>query len=454
MKFFIAFCFAVFFASSALAQDQKQTLPLADTTSGWQLVYSEPGLFFTYLQYIPVPENPVIFAIARDNKLPALAKKVILFRSTNSGLTWDSVSLPPFTPARPPSFYFISPEIGCCNSGVTVTDSVWKTTDGGRSWASHGRNSNAPGGIGFANTDTGICFGSSGFSRTTDGGETWDNVTIQNGVWRNCISFGDLQTAFIGGLSYYNDAHQQEAGWLEKTNDAGLTWQPVFLNFDLDINACQAFGNNVLYLAGTKGNIVSYIGRTLDGASSWDTFIPDTICYFSGISFADIGHGMAVGYEDLTATGNAAHGEVYATQDSGKTWKKQYVPGTQFLTASVAMLSDSVALVAGDNKIFRTTTGGNFSSVSNQASYNFQLQIFPNPTSGVLSLQYQLPNPSPVTFQFYNTLGSLVGSLDLGIQNAGNNQAEFNGSNLPSGAYVANLTAGRQTQTISFSIQH
>jgi photosystem II stability/assembly factor-like uncharacterized protein len=430
MKFLTTFFFAVFFAGSALAQDQtQQQIPvsmLTDTTSGWQVVFSNSLYHFEFMQF---PSQSMGYAVASD------LKKLVLFRSTNQGVSWDSVGLPPIG-----KFTFISATTGfCADENVNL---VWKTTNGGQDWNSVNRQSAPYGPLVFADSDTGFILGPSGTVKTTNAGETWQAVP-GFGPDKFDASFADSKVGYAVGITL-NDPPQylNYEGWCQKTTDGGVTWNWVHTNIDSYLYCCKAVDKNILIVGGD-----SKIGRTLNGGQTWDSLI--VLGFFQSISFSNQKHGLIVGGD---GPGSNPHCVIYSTQDTGSTWQKQYIPNAPLLT-SIVMISDSVAITCGGGNIYRTATGGIFSSVSNQASYNFQLQIFPNPTSGVLSLQYQLRNPSPVTLQFYNTLGSLVGSLDLGFENAGNNQAVFNGSTLRSGAYVANITAGRQTQTVSFSIQ-
>jgi len=116
------------------------------------------------------------------------------------------------------------------------------------------------------------------------------------------------------------------------------------------------------------------------------------------------------------------------------------------------MINDSIALVSGGGNIFRTIVGGNFSSVAIQ-NYDFQLQIYPNPASNIITMQYQLPIGEAVSLIIYDIQGNIVASINPGIQNIGNQQATFDASGLPNGAYYILLSAGGNQQTGSFTIR-
>src|SRR5579872_2332527 len=106
MKSFIIIFLAAFLASSALAQDQtqQQTPPSVqtDTTSGWQLVFSNPKYFIHDLQYFP--ENTVYAVVDNSLGLP-----LRLMRSFDGGVSWDTTLS---TPIPTGVVYFTSPSTG------------------------------------------------------------------------------------------------------------------------------------------------------------------------------------------------------------------------------------------------------------------------------------------------------------------------------------------------------
>lgn len=85
------------------------------------------------------------------------------------------------------------------------------------------------------------------------------------------------------------------------------------------------------------------------------------------------------------------------------------------------------------------------------------LPNYPNPFNPETWIPYQLSEPSDVSIQIYSTEGSLIRTLSIGKQSAGNymhrNQASYwdgkneNGEYVASGVYYYTLTAGRYTAT-------
>lgn len=144
------------------------------------------------------------------------------------------------------------------------------------------------------------------------------------------------------------------------------------------------------------------------------------------------------------------YGILYETNDTGKTWRRQYFPNAPVFN-SVLMINDSIVIISGDGKIYRTTNGGNYSSVSSQ-TYDFRLSTYPNPSTGIINIQYQLSSTYPVSLTYYNALGDIIATVDQGIVSSGIHQTSYDGSNLTNGTYYFSLVAGSNHDTGSFII--
>jgi hypothetical protein len=72
-------------------------------------------------------------------------------------------------------------------------------------------------------------------------------------------------------------------------------------------------------------------------------------------------------------------------------------------------------------------------------------QAYPNPFNPSITIRYQLPSDSRVSFKIYNFLGQLVSSLMSQKEQAGYKQVEWNASTFTSSIYFYRLEASSVT---------
>jgi hypothetical protein len=84
---------------------------------------------------------------------------------------------------------------------------------------------------------------------------------------------------------------------------------------------------------------------------------------------------------------------------------------------------------------------------------NFSLsQNYPNPFNPSTKIEYSIPEQTFVQLKVYDILGNEVAELVNEEQSAGTYRADFSGSDLASGLYIARLQAGNYTNTIKMSL--
>ena len=79
-------------------------------------------------------------------------------------------------------------------------------------------------------------------------------------------------------------------------------------------------------------------------------------------------------------------------------------------------------------------------------------QNYPNPFNPSTNIEYTLPEASFVQIKVYDILGNEVATLVNEEQSAGTYRADFSGSDLASGLYIAKLQAGNYSKTIKMSL--
>ena len=103
------------------------------------------------------------------------------------------------------------------------------------------------------------------------------------------------------------------------------------------------------------------------------------------------------------------------------------------------------------NRVFTQTTEAAVTGVEvslKDVPAGFSLsQNYPNPFNPRTTIEFALPHAGYVTLRVYNVLGEEIAALANGQHDAGNSNATWDASGLPSGVYFYRLTAGEYVQT-------
>jgi photosystem II stability/assembly factor-like uncharacterized protein len=168
-----------------------------------------------------------------------------------------------------------------------------------------------------------VSFAGGGLWKTADGGTTWAPLTENIGT----LSAGTVAMDPNNSATLYlglGDAFDGTGIGLVKTTDGGATWSnPVYLGDSTVINAIQvAPSNSNIVLAATNKGVF----RTTDAGANWSSVtLPTgqsavpyawTIAWTGGTSFA-------VSVEaNSAATSGTTDGQVLVSSDNGATWTK------------------------------------------------------------------------------------------------------------------------------------
>lgn len=83
---------------------------------------------------------------------------------------------------------------------------------------------------------------------------------------------------------------------------------------------------------------------------------------------------------------------------------------------------------------------------------DFQLEVYPNPATDHISVQYVLTESTPLSFEVYNLLGVQVKQLTVETQAPGEQTAAIDLSGLEEGIYFLKMKGGEISQTIKFTV--
>jgi len=195
-----------------------------------------------------------------------------LYKTTNGGTTWSSVTLPVssgvvfsivFDPLTPSTVY-----LGSGNG-------VFKSTDSGSSWTSL-NNFGIPGtpnvrAIAIDPTNTSIMYAGtfgSGFFKTTNGGTSWTAMnTGMSGsfaTYVNAVAIDPLTPTTI----YVGHGYSGTGGAIDKSTNGGSNWSPVNTgvpNFEVRALIVDRLVPSTVYAATTGGGVI----KTINGGGTW-----------------------------------------------------------------------------------------------------------------------------------------------------------------------------------------
>lgn len=193
----------------------------------------------------------------------------VLYKTTNGGSSWQSVTLPkPFYDLQ-----FFNYQIGVAGG----QDGLYKTTDAGLTWTLISEKySNGVQNLQFLDENTGFAFTGDGLCKTVDGGKTWHvqqvNIgypaSVNTGI--TCLSAVDAQTAWCGG---YREETGNFFSLMVKTGNGG----GLGVHLTLSDNLLECPGESITAMPsfiGVPDNVAWYVADTLFSTSNSPQTIP------------------------------------------------------------------------------------------------------------------------------------------------------------------------------------
>lgn len=371
-----------------------------------------------------------------------------LWRSTNFGLTWDSLSHPGFRSPCDIAIVSENPDIIWVGDGVTGSGlgQMFRSTNGGKTFALiySVTGSEIPT-IGTSSIQNSLgyatAWGSGGVMRTLNAGENWSSVATTGSTWGVDIAKDDpnviMYGVYGGGTSYLST----NAGSSFMTNTLSGSNYAIYC-YDRGTFLAQQSGGifklNITYTVPTLTvpiQLGSFTGRVVSGGRvllEWGTISEINNFGFivqrradGGIAFADLpgsfvpGHGTTnqprfYSYIDETATGGSWQYRL----------KQLDLDGTVHLLDPIHV---SIPTTVAEQRIPTTF---------------FLSQNHPNPFNPTTIVRFGIPLGTHVLLEVFDALGKPVLRPVDGVRQAGIHELVIDASNLAAGMYVYRLRAG------------
>ncbi len=279
---------------------------------------------------------------------------------------WQQLGNAPTIRGKQDDLYFVNDQLGFSVNGQ---GNIYRTRDGGDTWQ---RVLNQPGtyfraiiffdeNLGFAgNIGTDYYPGvtdETPLYKTTDGGETWAAVTIEGPTVKGLCNFDKaddntiIATGRVGGPSF-----------VVRTDDRGDTWQSTDLSGQVEMLIDAEFFDDRtgIILGGTSANITAsktIILLTRNGGRNWRrVFLSDTN---SEMGWKADFPSRQIGYISVLSYGQQS--SLLKTTDGGETWQVLPFIDGPYQAKGVGFITEDIGWVAGERPglpAYKTIDGG------------------------------------------------------------------------------------------------
>ena len=307
----------------------------------------------------------------------------------------------------------------------------------------------------YATDGSAMDFPAEGIYRSTNNGEDWEFIKINNFSWGAYV--------YVSGTG---DIYAHSAYGIFKSSNNGSDWI-LFSNsgyYNLAVN-------NINYIYGKRNG---GLFRSTNNGQSWENILP--LSNINGAVYPAVNG-------DLYSGGN---GTLFKSTNNGDNWTQENITGpvssiieNQSGRIFVSIYGSGIFYNEGDSwtninhnldnvnvntlcfnsagqLLAGTTTGVYRTNASVIGISNFNqinpsqislCQNYPNPFNPVTYLEFGISNLEFISLIVYDVLGNEVAVLVNEKKEPGNYKVEFDGSNLASGIYYYKLSASEFSET-------
>ncbi len=283
-------------------------------------------------------------------------------------------------------------------------------------------------------------FTASNLWKSTNNGRTWELINrYENGYYLNSIYMHNDSTGF-GTLK----------GNVIRITNGGRSWQgipmfnqPALIEVPSNYRIIKSFNDSTVFV-----EVDRTIYKTTNSGKNWHSRLFSDANDIIDADFISKDTGYVI-----LATSNPYPFRV--TTNGGINWLGVYWIDNTYIPRFLSVTDSNKIFLATSYDLFVTNNlGGQPLDVKeinpfSQIPVEFELsQNWPNPFNPSTSISYFLPESGIVKVSVYNIMGELVNSQQPEFVTQGQHIIKFDGSQLPSGVYILNVTFAGQRRSI------
>ena len=375
----------------------------------------------------------------------AVGTEEVLQRTTDSGRTWTKLTLPITSAAFGTTDSAINSVYTLDSSSAIIVGwngIIYIQAPTGAGFRGVGLSQQERlEGITFPSIDTGIIVGDLGtILQSTDRGSTWNAITTPTSELLYSVAFANDRIGIATG----------DSAEVLRTTDEGVTWSninSVLTGTNISIRQVQAFPDGtVLARAGAS------LLRSTDFGQNWNFVdFPLDVGDSAGMSFYSPQIGICA--SRLTSSALVPDTAYFAyTTDGGTTWPQFSIPMWAYNQIIFHWLSDHEVLLYGIDGFIEDVTIGESGVSVTRVDNAPQIQVYPNPSSGQVRVDYTTKASGPVSIELWDETGKKLGTLFSGEEAAGAHEQTLTLPTELHGTFLLRLSSDGTTTTSKLNI--
>ena len=371
-----------------------------------------------------------------------------VYHTLNGGINWTKI----FDPSSSDRFECMVFKNEFTGWAGSYQSKIYKTTNKGYNWTSMGLGYPRILDISFPDLMHGWAVGEQSFcAKTTNGGTNWSGVFAFSISIIYCVNFINNLTGFIGGIDK-----------IVRTTNGGVTWDLItlqnywfqsvqFINYSTGWALCRKMN-----LQNSSSGLA--VLKTVNAGINWTEIYTESLPYgyhhvVLDAHFINENYGYSCGNFSFAPPPSYTDGTFSRTTNGGLNWQGISLPGYIYSLEDISFVDMQTGNLVGSNgKIFKTTNGGPVGLISDpfEIASDYSLsQNYPNPFNPSTKIKFAIPN-FPLTkgdrgmsirLTIYDLLGREVTTLVNEQLKPGTYEVEWDGTNYPSGVYFYKLTS-------------